>query len=135
MKTAKEWFEQLPEPIRTQAVDTWEFAPSSAKNKIFESIINPLLILSIGSTFWKTVLKKYINGEFDKPIPNLHGWIPVGERLPTAKDADEFGSVLALLTPNRHPMKMIAEWASLQDAPKETMWQPLPKLPEVKNGK
>lgn len=64
----------------------------------------------------------------------LNGWIPVSERLPTADDADENGEVLVLLTPELMPQKFIFGWRSLSRVGKTTMWQPLPKLPEVKNG-
>ena len=56
---------------------------------------------------------------------NLHGWIPVSERLPTAEDADELGDVLIL---TNNGVKKIVNWIAIK--PNITFWQQLPKLPE-----
>jgi hypothetical protein len=59
---------------------------------------------------------------------NLNNWIPVGDRLPTKDDADEFGNVLILRENER---KLIIKHDMVRFCDKETtMWQPLPKLPD-----
>ena len=59
---------------------------------------------------------------------NLHGWIPVSERLPTKDDADENGDVLVL---DHNNVKSICtpKWVKI-NSEWLRFWQPLPKLPE-----
>ena len=134
-KTAKEWYQQLPEPIRSQAV-----ANSRGLDVIYSTLSGCLFAnftwtqTAQGEDYWYEIHFRAQYGEFDQPEPNLHGWIAVTDRLPTAEDGDENGEVLVLLTPNKIPKKTIFAWRSLQNASNETMWQPLPKLPEVKGG-
>jgi len=138
-KSAKEWFEHLPEPIRSQAVENWEDSRREEKHDKFNSLVEaldtfPWAKTSQGFSYWNLINFRAKLGEFDQPEPNLHGWISVADRLPTQEDGDEGGDVLVLLTPNKIPKKTIFAWQSLQNASKETHWQPLPKLPEVKGG-
>jgi len=131
MKTAKEWFEQLPEPIRTQAKEN-----SSYLNDIYSNLAECLQMnfgwssTIQGHTYWSKIRNRAQSGEFNQPTPNIHGWIPVGERLPTEDDGDENSDVMVL---DRNGLKSIARyyWVKINI----THWQPLPKLPEVKNGK
>jgi hypothetical protein len=138
-KTAKEWFEQLPEPYRTQAIENWEKSKISDKE-------NPVISLNWaldtfiwkktiqGGDYWQVIWDRAFKGEFDTPQPNLNGWIPVSERLPTKEDADEFGKVLVLrdvIESQINNCKSITDWNLVKHCDKETtMWQPLPKLPE-----
>jgi len=141
-KTAKEWFEQLPEPIRTQAIENTKHAQPYTGDNIFESLYSALFggfnwdLTKQGEEYWNRIADRAYRGEFD--TPNLHGWIPVSKRLPTTEDADEFGNVLILRETTEHQIetcKSIIKWDMLRHCNKETtMWQPLPKLPEVQNG-
>lgn len=141
-KNALQWFEQLPEPIRTQAKENWEKSEMDDKNDLFERIEESIDTFvwrrtPQGDDYWANIYNRAISGEFDQPLPNLHGWIPVSERLPTAEDADEFGKVLVLrdvIQSQINNCKSITDWNLVKHCDKETtMWQPLPKLPEVQN--
>lgn len=127
-KPALQWFEQLPEPIRSQAI-----ANSYGLSTQYANIGECLYLnfegakTSQGYEYWDTIRTRARNGEFDQP--NLHGWIPVGERLPTDEDGDENGDVLTL---NFNNKKQIFNWVAVRPAVIQ-FWQPLPKLPEVKS--
>jgi hypothetical protein len=127
-KTAKEWFEQLPEPYRTQALEncTAKGEEDSLSEAIFGGFIWSLTPQGYG--YWSDIKLRAIRGEFDKPIPNLHNWIPVGERLPTNEDADENGDVLVLGIDNIKRVYFYDAVRIQKDNIK--FWQPLPKLPE-----
>jgi len=127
-KTAKEWFEQLPEPIRTQAIEAWEKSNWNTKNYLCESLVDALNNWE-WDDYWGDVFNRFVKGEFD--TPNLHGWIPVSERLPTVRDADESYNIMVLTSEGE---KAITSWVIINPN-SITHWQPLPKLPEVKNGK
>lgn len=133
-KTALQWFEQLPEPIRTQAKDAFNDSGWSNKDKLYESLPYALTNWE-WNEYWFGIFIRATKGEFDPP--RLHGWIPVGERLPTADDADEFGHVLILREVNesqKNTCKSIIAYNMVRHCEKETtMWQPMPKLPEVQS--
>jgi hypothetical protein len=127
-KTAKEWFEQLPEPYRTQALEncTSDYEDISLSEAIFGGFVWQLT--PQGNEYWLGIRNRAKQGEFDMPQPNLNGWIPVSERLPTKEDADEFENVLIL---RENARKSITKFDMVRFCDKETtMWQPLPKLPE-----
>ena len=133
MKTAKEWFQKLPEPYRTQALD------NSDGLKIKHQSLPDAIMGNFtwddtpqGDEYWYKIHGRAKYGEFDR---NLYGWIPVSERLPEESDADEFGKVLVLRDVNESQInncKSITDWNLVKHCDKETtMWQPLPKLPET----
>lgn len=131
MKTALEWFEQLPEPIRTKAINNWVYKrlDEYGDEDTFKSLDE-----AIGSIDWDRTnegwhywVDLHIDAQ-DGNFPNLHGWIPVSERLPTVKDADEKGKILAVTLKGK---KLITVWYIDPDLIQ--FWQPLPKLPEVQN--
>lgn len=85
-----------------------------------------------GGNYWAEISSRAERGEFDQPDPNLHGWIPVTDRLPTADDADENGEVLVL---DKNGLKSIGspKWVKTMRSFIKS-WQQLPKLQEVKGG-
>ena len=78
------------------------------------------------------------------PLPELSGWIPVGERQPTERGTYEIA--MPPLSPNeQHPHILVCEWAPAYGFHEEVCcttfvysadvlawrpWQPLPALPE-----
>lgn len=141
-KTAIEWFQHLPEPYRSQAVENFKADTDYTDEDLFKSLSDSLINgffwveTPQGFRYWSEIKARAIDGEFDKPFPELHGWIPVSERLPTADDADEFGNVLIYHSdtnePEKNMSKGIIKWNMLRHSdPNTTFWQPLPKLPEV----
>lgn len=134
MKKALEWFEQLPEPIRSQAIENWEKSDWEGKDRLFESLPSSLILtfdweLTLQKRpYWVNIEYRASNGEFDQP--NLHGWIPVGERLPEESDADEFGNVLILTETKKEIAHISLVKMNLHGL---QFWKPLPKLPEVKS--
>ena len=130
-KTAKEWFQQLPEPIRLKAINYWVYKRlyEYSDEDTFKSLPE-----AIGSIDWDRTEEGWHywvdlhNDAEDGNFPNLHNWIPVSERLPTKEDADEFENVLIL---RENARKSITKYDMVRFCDKETtMWQPLPKLPE-----
>jgi hypothetical protein len=126
MKTAKEWFQKLPEPYRTQALEN-----SDGLKIKYQSLPDALMgnftwdDTPQGDEYWDKIHDRAKSGEIDR---NLNGWIPVSERLPTKEDADEFENVLIL---RENARKSITKFDMVRFCDKETtMWQPLPKLPE-----
>jgi hypothetical protein len=83
-----------------------------------------------GSEYWRDIKLRAIKGEFDTPQPNLHGWIPVSERLPN--EASE--NYLVVKNGVIDISLFRGDWnkfhCELNDIQKVTHWQPLPKLPE-----
>lgn len=137
MKTAKEWFEQLPEPIRTQAINNLDADSSKKEFEQFHVAVGHAFnweLTEQGTDYWNNIFNRAYMGEF---TPNLNGWILVGERLPTADDGDEFGNVLILRETTScqiETCKSIIKWNMLRHSdPDTTFWQPMPKLPEVRN--
>ena len=145
-KTAKEWFEQLPEPIRTQAIEAWEKSDWNTKNYLCESLVDALNNWE-WDDYWGDVFNRFVKGEFD--TPNLHGWIPVGERLPEHNEQVlVIGDLDTDLTEGgeteNNKVGLVA-WSSVDLSPcvdtccysmwysNIQFWQPLPKLPEVRN--
>lgn len=129
MKTAKEWFEQLPEPIRTQAINNLDADSSKKEFEQFHVAVGHAFnweLTEQGTDYWNNIFNRAYMGEF---TPNLNGWIPVSERLPTVEDADENENVLTLNIRNEIEIKFhgVVSKSSFQ------FWQPLPKLPEVRN--
>jgi len=127
-KTAKEWFEQLPEPYRRQAIENCR--AKGEEDSLSEAIFGGFVwtLTPQGDEYWRDVKLRAEKGEFDTPQPNLHNWIPVSERLPTKEDADEFENVLIL---RENARKSITKYDMVRFCDKETtMWQQLPKLPE-----
>jgi hypothetical protein len=127
-KPPLEWFQQLPEPYRTQAIENWEKSKWEDKHDLFESIRDAFHTFSWaysqqGEDYWNSIFKRAIKGEFDL---NLNGWIPVRDRLPTFQDSDELGDVLVIST---DLVKKIANWVEIKPN-NIKFWQPLPKLPE-----
>jgi hypothetical protein len=127
MKTAKEWFQMLPEPYRTQALEN-----SNGLERQYESLPTALFVnftwidTPQKGEYWNDIHERSIDGKFDI---NLHGWIPVSERLPEEIDADENGEILILKKGN---IKKIVIWFAINPCkPEVTHWQPLPKLPET----
>jgi hypothetical protein len=159
-KSAKEWFAHLPEPIRSQAVANWEEGTSVTRDQVVESVGGALIQGFIWEsapesngdiTYWAKIYIRAKAGEFDQPEPNLHGWISVADRLPTADDGGTDFLVLVELSLGYE--YQIAEWFDAEDGEtplsfnindtwsgqnqieREVLfWQPLPKLPEVKGG-
>ena len=139
-KTAKEWYQQLPEPIRSEAIAEWEKKTSVRWNDLFNSLADALMggfcwhdspQYINDSNYWANIHNRIERGEFDKPTQNLHGWIPVGERLPTKKDADMEGVVLAINFMNQ---QRVYHYTIVRKKNRGIQfWQPLPKLPEVKS--
>ena len=135
-KTAKEWYQQLPEPIRSEAIENWNKSDITGKGDLLECLPDSLEAFWWDWTpqlfdYWKDIKDRARNGEFNQPTPNLHGWIPVGEMLPTVEDGDENGDVMVL---DKNKMKSICKpkWVKI-NIDLIQFWQPLPKLPEVKN--
>jgi hypothetical protein len=127
-KTTKEWFNELPEPYRTQAIENCK--ANDYESSLSQAIFGGFLWVSTreGFEYWRDVKLRAEKGEFDTPQPNLNGWIPVSERLPTKEDADEFENVLIL---RENARKSITRFDMVRFCCKETtMWQQLPKLPE-----
>jgi hypothetical protein len=127
-KTAKEWFQQLHEPYRTQAMENC--TANDYESSLLDAISGGFLWVSTreGFEYWRDVKLRAEKGEFDTPQPSLNGCIPVSDRMPTKEDADEFGNVL-ILRENRR--KSITQFDMVRFCDKETtMWQQLPKLPE-----
>ena len=130
-KSAKEWFKHLPEPYRTQAIEN-----SRRLDAEHESLADALLNQfwwkdtpeGQGYNYWDSIHQRAINGEFDL---NLHGWIPVKERLP------EMPSENYLVVKNGVVGISLfrGDWnnfqCDLEDFQCVTHWQPLPKLPET----
>lgn len=128
-KTALEWFQHLPEPIRSQAVENSGDRLHRKYSSLPQCLISNFEWTGWGC-HWIDIYNRAKAGEFDQPQPNLNGWIPVADRLPTAKDADEGGDVLVL---TKESVKKIVNWIAIKPA-QIKFWQPLPKLPEVKGG-
>ena len=132
-KSAKEWYQHLPEPIRSQAV-----ANSMGLNWQYSNLAECLLGNFIwttstqGSNYWDTLYARACAGEFDQPEPNLHGWIAVTDRLPTKEDGDKVGNVM-IVSEDKTVSIMPVIWVVANNAICP-FWQPLPKLPEVKGG-
>lgn len=135
MKKALEWYQQLPEPIRSEAI-----ANSNSLDRMYSSLPQCLIgnfrwintPQGQGIDYWFDIVARARNGEFDKPTQNLHGWIPVGERLPTKKDADMEGVVLAINFMNQ---QRVYHYTIVRKKNRGIQfWQPLPKLPEVQDG-
>jgi hypothetical protein len=132
-KSAKEWFNQLPEPYRTQAIENWEKSEMDDKNDLFERIEESIdtfvwRLTPQGADYWANIWSRSMKGEFDTPQPNLNGWIPVSERLP-----EEEGEYLVVDIAENIKMSYfdLSVWgytAVVED--KIKFWQPLPKLPE-----
>mgnify|MGYP007071576405 CR=1 FL=1 len=141
MKKALEWFEMLPEPYRTRAIENWGKSDFEHKNASFLDLGEAIDTFTWrespqGEEHWNDIDNRALSGEFDKPKPNefdkpqpsLHGWIPVGERLPEKAHADERGDVLVL---DSNGLKSICtpKWVKI-NADMVKFWQPLPKLPD-----
>jgi hypothetical protein len=129
-KTAKEWFEQLPEPYRTQALEncTSDYEDISLSEAIFGGFVWQLT--PQGNEYWLGIRNRAKQGEFDMPQPNLHGWIPVSERLP-----EEVSENYLVVKNGIVDISLFrGDWnkfhCDLQDFQEVTHWQPLPKLPE-----
>jgi hypothetical protein len=82
-KSAKEWFAQLPEPIRSQAVANWEEGTSVTRDQVVESVCDALIHGFIWEsapeskgdiTYWAKIYTRAKAGEFDQAEPNLHGF-------------------------------------------------------------
>ena len=132
-KSAKEWFAQLPEPIRSQAVANWETSNYVNKNNPFNSLASALATFPWRDyEYWGAIQTLACKGEFDRPEPNLHGWISVKDRLPTKEDADSVGNVM-IVSKDETVSIMPVVWVVANNAICP-FWQPLPKLPEVKGG-
>jgi len=124
MKTAKEWFQKLPEPYRTQALEN-----SDVLKIKYQSLPDAIMgnftwdDTPQGDEYWDKIHDRAKSGEFNH---NLNGWIPVSERLPEESDADEYGNVLVI---TRLGFKKIFHFTTIKTSMK--FWQPLPKLPET----
>ena len=148
-KTAKEWFAQLPEPIRSQAV---------ANSKCLDAIHSTLsgcLFANFAWTktpqlesYWYDIHRRAELGEFDQPEPNLHRWIAVADRLPdVGSEVLVIGDCDSDLSsfPEKNQVGLVV-WDSVSNSKCKDwcyysqwytniqFWQPLPKLPEVKGG-
>ena len=146
-KTAKEWYQHLPEPIRSQAMANWENTEHFGKNDLFSSL-DDALNLWIWDDYWVDISIRAQRGEFDQPEPNLHGWIAVTDRLPDAgSEVLVIGDCDSDLSgfPEKNQVGIVV-WDSVQKSKCKDwcyylqwytniqFWQPLPKLPEVKGG-
>lgn len=76
MKPILEWYEQLPEPIRSQAIDNYdgqfEFASSSAAAICDGFDWSLTKIKGQGVEQWLEIYNRAERGEFDDPITKLH---------------------------------------------------------------
>ena len=150
-KTALQWYQRLPEPIRTKAINNWVYKrlDEYSDEDTFESLHE-----AIGSIDWDRTeegwhywVDLHIDAQ-DGNFPNLHGWIAVSDRLPDAGsevlvigDCDSDLSGL----PEKNQVGIVV-WDSVQNSKCKDwcyysqwytniqFWQPLPKLPEVKGG-
>ena len=131
-KTAKEWFRQLPEPYRTQAMENWGKSDWEEKNDEFDSLADAIecsfswCLTQQEHEYWDDIHERARAGEFDI---NQYGWIPVSKRLPEESDADEFGLILIVGVGD---VKLMAKPSFVHKDPDAIkFWQPIPKLPET----
>ena len=82
-KTALEWFQMLPEPIRSQAVENWKQKTSWQWDGLFKSLPDALMCgfcwskspqFKSNQTYWTDIYTRAKSGEFDKPQQNLNGF-------------------------------------------------------------
>ena len=135
-KTPLEWYQHLPEPYRMEAVENWLGCEDLFKGHPVESLCEAIAIFIWDEipqplSYWSDIYARSYFGEFDKVPPKLHGWIPVGERLPEESDGDENGDVMVL---DKNKLKSICKpkWVKI-NIDLIQFWQPLPKLPEVQS--
>jgi len=83
MKTYKEWFEQLPEPYRSEAIanDDPSYSPygNGKANTLLESIEFSFnwLLSKEGTHYWEHVYARAKKGDFDKPTKQDHYNVPI----------------------------------------------------------
>lgn len=72
MKPILEWYEQLPEPIRSQAIENYDSYFKYAKS-LYESIVFGFKCSKTeqGRDYWIDIRNRAKKGEFDDPIEKL----------------------------------------------------------------
>jgi len=84
----------------------------------------------------KNEAAKLMAERYEARIAELENqWIPVEERLPEEKDADENGKVLIYRVTNNSQAslsKSIYDWAMVKYLEKDSHWMPLPNKPPHK---
>lgn len=91
-KTILEWYEHLPEPIRSQAIENYdgtESMPDSIDSAINEGFFWDLT--REGCNYWENIYNRALNGEFDTPIES--DLVKAARRVVQYKDLEMDGDL------------------------------------------